>query len=126
MMSQNLKRLAKIEAALAALSQKRKRCIFLNIERDWSLTQIQTAADELIAKAIASGRLDPTQHEPLVARFWTQAENDAMADKVWAPEAWEKRQEPNPRPPAMEPFEPLARDSKVEGGHLKKKSPGRV
>ena len=81
-MSQNLKRLAKIEAALALLQQRRKICLFLNIERDWTIQQIQAAADDLVAKAVAAGRLDPHQHEPMVARFWTQAENDAASDCI--------------------------------------------
>jgi hypothetical protein len=105
-MNQNLRRRAKIEAALAALSRKRTRCLFLPTESDWTQQQIETAADALIAQAIKAGKLDPTQHEPMVARFWTQAESDAMADKIWHPEAWERKRDPNPLPPAMEPFEP--------------------
>jgi hypothetical protein len=81
------KELEKLREQLASLKQKRKICLFLNIESDWTMQQVEAAADDLIAKAIASGRLDPTQQEPMVARFWTQAENDAMADKVWRPEA---------------------------------------
>jgi hypothetical protein len=77
-----LKRLQKIEAALAALSRKRKRCLFLNIERDWTSKQIETAADALIAQAVKAGKLDPQTQEALIVRFWTQAENDAMADKI--------------------------------------------
>jgi hypothetical protein len=106
-MSQSLRRLARIEKALALLTQKRKRCIFLNIDSSWSRKQIQTAADDLIAQAIKAGKLDPQTHEATVVRFWTQAENDAMADKIWAPEAWEKRQEPTLTPPVMEAFEPM-------------------
>jgi hypothetical protein len=105
-MNQNLRRLAKIEAALSLLTQKRKRCLFLSIDSSWSQKKIEAAADDLIAQAVASGRLDPTQHEPLVARFWTQAENDAASDRIWQPEAWE-RPEPVSRPPVMEAFEPM-------------------
>jgi hypothetical protein len=105
MMSQNLKRLAKIEAALLALQQKRKICLFLDVGRDWSMKQIETAADALIEQAIASGRLDPQTQEAMVIRFLTIAEDQSMADKVWHPEAREQKREP--RPVMEEPLEPL-------------------
>ena len=100
------KELEKLREQLASLQQRRKVCLFLNIERDWTMQQIEAAANDLVERAITAGRLDPTQHEPMVARFWTQAESDAMADKIWHPEAWERKRDPNPLPPAMEPFEP--------------------
>jgi hypothetical protein len=105
-MSTSLRRLEKIEAALALLQQRRRVGLFLPTDPAWSLQEIEASAADLIAKAVAAGRLDPVTQEALIVRFWTQAENDAMADKIWHPEAWEKR-EPEPKPPAMETIEPL-------------------
>jgi hypothetical protein len=81
-MNQNLRRLAKIEAALALLQQKRKVCLFLNISRDWTPKQIQAAADDLIDRCVKAGKLDLQQHEPLIARFLTAAEDESLSDKV--------------------------------------------
>jgi hypothetical protein len=105
-MSTSLRRLAKIEAALALLQQKRKVCLFLNTERDWTMHQIEAAAEELITQAIKAGKLDPQQQEPMVCRFWTQAENDAASDRVWNPESWERKREPAPRFEGTYPTEP--------------------
>jgi hypothetical protein len=100
------KELEKLREQLASLQQRRKVCLFLNIERDWTMQQIEAAANDLVERAITAGRLDPTQHEPMVCRFWTEAEDQASTDKgLWQPQ-WE-RPEPVSRLPAMEAFEPL-------------------
>jgi hypothetical protein len=99
------KEVEKLREQLAALRQKRRVCLFLNIERDWTMQQIQAAADDLVAKAVAAGHLDPLTQEPLVVRFWTKAENDAASDRVWNPEAGERA--PKPQPLAMEALEPI-------------------
>jgi hypothetical protein len=96
-MNQNLRRLAKIEAALALLQQRRKICFFLDIERDWTMPQIEAAADDLIAQAVAAGRLDPLTQEAMICRFWTAAEDQAMSDKLWRPQQWEERRDPKSR-----------------------------
>jgi hypothetical protein len=71
------------------------------------LQEIKASAADLVAKAVDTGRLDPVTQEALIVRFWTKAESDAMSDKIWNPEAWERKCDPNPMPPAMEAFEPL-------------------
>jgi hypothetical protein len=46
------------------------------------LQEIEASAADLVAKAVAAGRLDPVTQEALIVRLWTQAEHDAMADKI--------------------------------------------
>jgi hypothetical protein len=83
------KELEKLREQVASLKQKSRVGLFLPTESHWDHEQIQAAADALVENAIRTGRLDPQTQEPLIARFWTQAENDATADKVWRPEQWE-------------------------------------
>jgi hypothetical protein len=65
------------------------------------MQQIEAAAEELIAQAVAAGRFDPVTQEPMICRFLTAAEDQSMADKgSWQPQ-WEKR-EPVSKPPMVE------------------------